>query len=66
MKYINEFSDPCLQLERKQDLEFGCGGCACHQPTADRRSFECSAKQAGYPDETSKTCRMWRKRRRRN
>ena len=62
MKHVNEFSDPALQLERKQFYEIGCGNCLARQFDEKANTHKCGLEKEGYPNATSKTCASWHRR----
>lgn len=59
-----DYRDPAEVAERREAFEIGCPACACHRVNAKRDGYECAIGKPGWPDETSRTCAWWVKRRR--
>lgn len=59
------YGDPAKIVERNEELAVGCAGCENHQPTRDRREYECIKFVDGYPNRTNKDCIKWVKQTRR-
>lgn len=58
---VNEFSDPALQIEKKQFYSLGCGACLNNIRARDKNRFCCRLEIVVYPDATAKTCRHWKR-----
>lgn len=62
MKYVNEFSDPALLLERKQFYEIGCGNCLARNYSEKSGTHVCDLEKGEFPHANNKTCAGWRRR----
>jgi len=55
------YRDPC-EVAIRNEAQFTCAACVCHQKNRELNEYECIFGVEGYPEHTNKTCEKWVKR----